>query len=110
MPLASEAEFSLSASPRAGVPDRVSLGLNNSTGDIVVEDSSARFTYATSLAHLIYNEFNNANISPDPTLFAKLLRPGPYKFQEKGREAFLKEAQTVRLPDPIYKVTSLHVR
>ena len=112
IPLASEIGFSLAASPLAGVPDRVNLGLSNATGEVIADASKGvfRFRYSTSLAHLIYNEFNNANISPDPTLFARLIKPGPYDFQKKGEEAFRKEAESVRLPAPTFSITSVRVK
>src|SRR6476620_8661382 len=73
-PLASAIGFSLSVSP-VSFADRVNLGLSNATGEITADANTGNFTfkYSTTLAHLIYNEFNNANISPDPTLFSRLL-------------------------------------
>lgn len=100
-PLASKISLPLVISPRAFV-DRVSFGESNATGDVIVDPSAGRFTftYSTTLAHLIYNEFNNANETPDPTLFARLLNPGPYRFQDAGEKAFRDFAKGVRLPDP----------
>jgi len=98
---------------QAGVaPDRVSLGLRHGDGDFKINSDQGRyfFTYSTTLAHLIYNEFNNANISPDPTLFSRLLRPGPYHFQEKGRLAFLRVAAGVRLPNPFNSLKSKKIK
>jgi len=57
--------------------------------------------YGTSLWHLIYNEYNNANLNPEAgRLFARLHRPGPYNFQTIGGEAFQGYAQTVELINP----------
>jgi hypothetical protein len=110
-PLASAVGFSLSVHP-VSFQDRVGLGLSNATGEIVADSNTGQFTftYTTTLAHLIYNEFNNANISPDPTLFSRLLSPGPYRFQEKGLAAFKKVAEDVRLPDPTFSITTFRVQ
>jgi len=110
-PLASAIGFSLSVQPTA-FTNRVGLGLNNAVGEINTDTSKGlfTFTYSTTLEHLIYNEFNNANISPDPSLFARLLNPGPYKFQEKGLAAFKRVAADVRLPEPTYKITTIRVQ
>lgn len=107
-PLASQISFNLSINP-VSFADRISLGLSNATGTFVADAASGKFefSYSTSLAHLIYNEFNNANISPDPTLFARLIKPGPYQFQIKGADAFRKVAQDVELPAPTYKLTTI---
>jgi hypothetical protein len=110
LPLASATGFSLSVSP-VSFKDRISLGLRNASGSITADASTGKFEfeYSTTLEHLIYNEFNNANITPDPSLFARLLTPGPYHFQEKGQEAFRKAVQDVRLPEPIYTIKTLRV-
>lgn len=64
------------------------------------------FEYTTNLEHLIFNEFNNANVTIDPKVFSSLKKPGPYKFQEKGRAAFLASIATARLPNPQFTVRS----
>lgn len=71
------------------------------------------FTYSTTLAHLIWNEFNNANINPDPTKWpppAELITPGPYEFQKAGQEAFEKFAEGVSLPDPFSALRIKQIR
>lgn len=101
--LADAASFSLNISP---TPNGLRLGLgtavgaNESTGKITDNPKEGLwfFEYSTTLRHLIYNEFNNANIKPDPGLFSKLRHEGPYDFQEKGESAFNDVARTVRLP------------
>lgn len=110
-PLASQVGFPLSVAPVSFV-SRVNLGLSNATGEIETDAQKGRFTftYGTTLPHLIYNEFNNANITPDPSLFARLLNPGPYQFQEKGKAAFLRAAEGVDLPPPIYILNKYVVR
>lgn len=64
------------------------------------------FEYTTTLEHLIFNEFNNANVTIDPKVFSTLKRPGPYHFQEKGQAAFLASVSGVRLPSPRFTVHS----
>lgn len=110
-PLASQLSFALSVFPRAFV-DRTNLGLQNSTGEVVADAAKGvfEFRYSTTLKHLIYNEFNNANISPDPTLFARLLNPGPYRFQEKGQAAVEKAVQGIGLPNPLNSITTTTLR
>ena len=80
--------------------DRIGIGMAASTGEMTTDISSGLyvFTYGTSLPWLIWNEFHNANIDPDPTLFAKLKRPGPYDFQVKGAAAFLHTTSSASLP------------
>lgn len=109
-PLASAVGFSLSVSPVA-FEDRVNLGLTNATGEITADSNTGQFTftYSTTLAHLIYNELNNANISPDPTLFSRLKNPGPYHFQEKGSKAFEDSVKGVRLPEPAYVINIIKI-
>lgn len=96
--LAAAVAFPLGVSPVTGAPNRVSLGFGASTGELLTDKDAGKytFTYGTSLAHLIYNEFNNANTSPDPTLRSHLLTPGPYNFQAKGKDAF--DRVSVTLP------------
>ena len=100
LPLASELGFSLPIDPE--VTSRIDIGANASKGDIVVDRAGGKFyfTYETSLPWLVYNEYNNANIVPDETLFGKLRKPGPYDFQVAARRAFENEIRNFRLPDP----------
>jgi hypothetical protein len=80
------------------------IGFQQSRGEVNKGDRPGlyTFTYGTSLFHLVYNEFNDANSSPQAArLFAQLKQPGPYNFQEIGKDAF--EAYTkdnVDLPSP----------
>lgn len=88
--------------------DRTSLGLSNATGDILTDradEGIVSFYYSTTLPHLIWNEFNNANLpgQRDPTKWApprELLNPGPYHFQEKGEKAVQRAFDNVKLPSP----------
>jgi hypothetical protein len=99
--LAREIGFNLSIPEANNAPRRVSYGLRNSSGSFEADRAAGRFsfTYETHLKHLVYNEFNNANIDPDPGLFAQLLDPGPYEFQAAGRNAVSRIFAHVRLPD-----------
>lgn len=110
-PLASQIGLQLVIAPRAFV-NRVSFGEANATGEVTMDAAAGRFTfsYSTTLAHLIYNEFNNANRTPDPTLFARLIQPGPYQFQAAGEQVFREFAESVRLPDPTKAMTVRTVR
>lgn len=109
--LAAEVGFSLNIRPtengrRLGLgPD---AGAAASTGRFggSIQRGVFTFEYTTSLEHLIFNEFNNANITIDPRVFSSLKRPGPYMFQERGRAAFLESIKTVRLPIPEFSVRS----
>lgn len=96
-------------------PNRVSLGLANSTGEIKLDEADGgkvSFTYSTTLPHLIWNEFNNAMVNPDPTKWRTppraggdpsrppLHQPGPYGFQQKGAAAVKRVFDQFQLPDP----------
>lgn len=98
--LARAIHYSLSISPR--VISRVSLGNAHGDGGLQIDRDAAKFSfyYSTTLPHLIYNEYNDANQNPDPTLYSRLLQPGPYNFQDIARQACLSELSNARLPDP----------
>lgn len=100
--LAREIGFQLSIAEAPNAPRRVNYGLRNSEGSFEANPDSGRFqfSYETSLKHLIYNEFNNANVTPDPDLFSRLLKPGPYQFQDRAREAYLRAIRGIGIPDP----------
>lgn len=107
--LASEVNFSLNISPTqfgraAGLGPAV--GRAQSTGTFGGDEKRGDFyfEYTTSLDHLIFNEFNNANVTYDPNIFSGLRHPTPYRFQEKGRVAFDTVVRRIRLPLPTIKV------
>lgn len=104
--LASEIGFELTAIiPVSGAPDRINLGLKNSSGIVELGGGVFTFTYETTLKHLIFNEFNNAN------LFGFNLRqPGPYQFQERARPVLKRVAHEARLPDPRRAMNTISVR
>lgn len=79
------------------------VGFQQSRGEVSrVENGRVSFTYHTSLFHLVFNEFNDANSNPVAgRLFARLKEPGPYNFQEIGKDAFEDYARTaIELPSP----------
>lgn len=100
-----------SDTPRALGP---SVGFQQSRGKLDKDPRSGKFTftYATTLFHLVFNEFSNANQNPTAAgLFAKLKEPGPYNFQRVGRDAFREFAKTsVELPSPWKKLKFTSIR
>jgi hypothetical protein len=111
--LARQIGYSLPIERSSTAPfDRKQLGLRESESRIISEPARGvyKFTYRTTLDHLIFNEFNNANITHDPNVFSRLLTPGPYRFQEAGRNAFLRVAHSVRLPNPFRYLTRKVIR
>jgi hypothetical protein len=100
--LANAIDFNLTITEAPNAPRRVSYGQRNSDGNLDIDAARGRFffMYETRLKHLVYNEYNNANIDPDPGLLSRLLNPGPYEFQKTAAEAFLRSIGSVILPDP----------
>lgn len=108
--LASAASFSLNINPTAQGSARglgIGAGVSRSSGKITDSPDKGTWTfeYSTTLAHLIYNEYNNANLSPDPGLFSQLKRPGPYYFQIEGEIAAEAVMRGARLPEITIKTT-----
>jgi hypothetical protein len=99
--LSRELGFQISVDPKGNAPNRVSYGEKHSSGSFEANANTGvfSFSYETDLRWLVFNEFNNANITPDPGLFARLLTPGPYHFQERARAAYLRAINGVSLPD-----------
>lgn len=79
---------------------RTWMGTAQSDGKLTADKGTGEytFTYTTTLPWLIWNEYHNANVEPDPSLFYRLLEPGPYNFQVVGVRAFLRFAESVDLP------------
>jgi len=107
--LARSVGFPLSISPVVSPDGKYALGpgvgFAKSDGKLNLDQArSGRvfFTYETSLWHLVYNEYNNANANPKAgRLFYKLKDPGPYNFQQTGADAFEDYARAVlELPSP----------
>jgi hypothetical protein len=103
-PLASQVEYALGYSPVSDAPNRIDIGIGASPGDNGTFQRGETpgvysFTYSTTLPHLIVNEYHNANnFPPKNGRSFHLTDPGPYRFQEKGKAAFLKYASEITLP------------
>jgi len=82
----------------------VSLGFRKSDGKLIINKSKAyyAFTYSTTLPHLVFNEYQDGNANPQAgRVFSRLIQPGPYHFQEVGKDAFEDFVQReVRLNSP----------
>jgi len=82
----------------------VRLGMQRSKGEVSAGKQKGQysFKYETDLFHLVFNEFKNANENPKAGgLFSRLLEPGPYGFQEIGKNAFEDYVQNeTELPSP----------
>ena len=110
--LANAIDFKLNIDEAPNAPSRIGYGQRNSDGGLDVDEARGRFffMYETRLKHLVYNEFNNANIDPDSGLLSRLLNPGPYEFQKTAAEAFLRSVRSVILPDPSHHIKVSIVR
>lgn len=115
-PLASQIGYVLTLAPVPTAPNRVDLGIANGTGTFETDAGQGlyRFTYSTTLPHLIINEYYNANtfINPKTGLpYFHLRRPGPYHFQRVGARVFRQFARTVGLPGwrDIVSITPVNV-
>jgi len=99
-----------SGAARGGGP---SLGFQQSTGEVTKGSPTGvyTFTYGTTLFHLIFNEYENANANPEAgRLFSQLKEPGPYNFQQIGQDAFEDYAKSVvELPSP-WRKTVLKIK
>ena len=80
--------------------DRTAMGQAQSDGKLTADKTTGEytFTYSTTLPWLIWNEYHNANVEPDPSLFYRVIKEGPYNFQAVGARAFLRFADNVDLP------------
>ena len=105
--LADQVGYSLPISPV--VASRIPLGEGASQGHLTLNLQKGKYTvhYSTTLKHLVFNEYNNANAHG-----FHLKNPGPYNFQVKGQAAFEAYASTIRLYSPwkfltpkVYKVS-----
>jgi len=110
--LAQHIDFSVPVSGGPAPVDRSGEGMAASKGEFEADINSGQytFTYGTSLPWLIWNEYHNANIDPDPTLFAKLKKPGPYDFQTKGAAAFIHMTRLIDLPRVAPYIRSIAIR
>jgi hypothetical protein len=107
--LASAINYSLPVGPATGNwahglfasrVDRTGMGIAASAGEVEANFDNRRYTfsYSTTLPWLIWNEYHNANVEPDPTLFYRVIKEGPYNFQAVGARVFLRFAEGVELP------------
>lgn len=80
----------------------IAYGRRHSGGGVEIGKGIGRFFYTADLAHLIWNEYHNANVDRDKGIFSQLRHPGPYQFQEQGLAAVRNAMaeHTVGLPDP----------
>ena len=110
IPLATRISYGVPVVPR--VISRIGTGIASSAGDLEIDAEKGRyaFEYRTWLPWLVWNEYHNANVDPDPGLLGKLLKPGPYNFQVKGYEAFKRLSQSVDLPAVAPHVTSTRIK
>ena len=97
--LASEVDATVNIAPV--VPSRIGLGSGTSTGKLEVDMSAGTVfaVYSTSLPHLVYNEYNNANSQG-----LRLKRPGPYGFQQVGASVFQTRISKIQLPDATKRI------
>ena len=113
--LAARLNFALRIAPtpqglRLGLGEGVGKAKSKGTIDIDARRGIFKAEYSTSLEHLIFNEFNNANSGGDPKVFSQLRKPGPYNFLASGRAAFESVVQRGELPNKIpLKITKRRV-
>lgn len=98
--LSREVGYQMAIAPK--VTSRIPYGQRQGDGEVIADPAKGlyAFRYETTLKHLVYNEFNDANVVPDPALFYRLLHPGPYMFQQTGVAALQNAVKDVRLPSP----------
>jgi hypothetical protein len=81
-------------------------GSQQSQGRITTWGGAYIAEYSTTLWHLIYNEYNNANLNPrEGRVFSRLLHPGPYNFQAAANEAFRAHIQDIQMLSPWNYIT-----
>ena len=95
-PLASHVGYVLTIGQADGAPNRVGLGeaLSGATFETDRDKGLYSFSYTTTLAHLIVNEYHDAR-----QWGFHLKQPGPYHFQEAGQQAFKDAVRDATLPD-----------
>jgi hypothetical protein len=98
----------LAIQPSATAFNGVGYGQSRGDAKLVSANGEYGFTFETTLPHLIYNEYNNANTNPDPGLKSQLLNPGPYHFQRATKEAVTIILRDFELPD--LKISRKRVR
>jgi hypothetical protein len=98
----------------SSVISRKAFGANHGKGEITTDKAKGLYTfmYSTDLEWLVSNEYKHNTKKNDPSVFYRLLRPGPYHFQKAGKAAFERESRGVRLPNPwkSLKLTSHRIK
>lgn len=89
----------LAIQPSPTAYDRTGYGRARGGAKLVASSGEYGFVFETDLPHLVYNEYNNANINPDAGLKGTLLNPGPYHFQKATKDAVLVILRDFELPD-----------
>lgn len=110
--LAEDISFQIQIGTAANAPDREAQGRQESSGGVNFDRARGHFSfsYSTTLDHLIFNENFNANVKEDPKVFARLLQPGPYNFQEQANARALEVIQDVVFPDIREFITTIDTR
>ncbi len=92
----------------------VGVGEADSNNSLILgENGLYQFKYATHLSWLAWNEYNNANETPDPGKWpppAKLIHPGPYHSQAFGISAALHFLEDFQWPAPEFTAQIVRVR
>jgi hypothetical protein len=102
-PLASHVEYALAIFPVAP-HNTISLGIAESTATWVAGPITYSFTYNTTLIQLNVNEYYNAT-----GWGFHLITPGPYHFQERGRNAFLEALHEFTMPELEYDIRTVTI-
>ena len=102
--LANKVGYQLMIDPVAA--SRIELGYENGVATFTAnkEESTYSFSYSTSLAHLIINEYYDAT-----QWGFHLKRPGPYHFQEAGRNALRRITVSMPTLKPFIQKKSVRV-
>jgi hypothetical protein len=101
--LAQELGTSIPIGPIKAKRDRIALGKSSASGSGVVENKAkgyVGFVYETDLRYLAYNEYNLATAGSPPQPFSDRVRFTPYNFQSRAQAAWVKIADTAKLPNP----------
>jgi hypothetical protein len=99
--LAQAVGFTVTYGPRTAPFDGLSEGLSSGFGGVEkISKGHYEFYYKTNLAHLVFNEDNQA-FKGVGGVFFRLIQPTPYHFLEAGQKAFIDFSKTVSLPDQV---------
>ncbi len=101
--LANELGTTVPIGPIRAKKDRTALGRASAVGSGVEVNPAKgiwKFTYATQLRYLIYNEYNPPVPGAPPKPWSTAVRFTPYGFQDKGEAVWLDFVRNVVLPNP----------